>query len=421
VVQPNGAVLAGSAKDELSNRAGTVIGNFIKRFCTVFWAVFGLTAIVLYSGKVIHSDLIWGYATLDLLGPLGSGLVGLMIACLMAALMSTVDCYMLTCSSLLTHNLYAPLVPNRSQAHYVWAGRVFGAAVVLGGGWIALQFDTILQILKFIWEINVMLAPAYWLGIKWRRANRIGAWSSIGIGALLFLVIPVMAPMVIPNMRYNEDLLRTTHPAPRVQIEHATEYDVNKRQDQIAQWEKFNLNDQAEGERPRALEVGERFEQTYTFPKRSIFWTQEIKVDDEGRLFGKGRFSIELWITEKLGVDLETNPYALNETLRILFRTLLPFVIMILVSLMTRPDPTGVLNRFYAKMRTKVTPDPEVDAREVKISLQYPHRYDNLLVFPGSQFEIYKWTRQDLVGFVLSVMGVGLVLLFVWVMVSLGV
>ncbi|MGH8019650.1 MAG: sodium:solute symporter family transporter [Opitutaceae bacterium] len=33
VVQPNGAVLAGSARDELSSRAGTVMGNFIKRFC----------------------------------------------------------------------------------------------------------------------------------------------------------------------------------------------------------------------------------------------------------------------------------------------------------------------------------------------------------------------------------------------------
>lgn len=421
MVQPNGAVLAGSAKDELSNRSGVVIGNFIKRFCTVFWAVFGLTAIVLYSGKVIHPDLVWGYATLDLLGPLNIGLVGLMIACLMAALMSTVDCYMLTCSSLLTHNLYTPLVPNRSQAHYVWAGRVFGTAVVLGGGWIALQFDTILQILKFIWEINVMLAPAYWLGIKWRRANRIGAWSSIGIGGLLFLVIPVMAPVVMPSMRYNRDLLRMTHPVPRVEIARASEYDVQKRADQIAQWDKLNLIGKAEGEQPQSLEAGQQFEQTYTFPKRSIFWTQGIKVDDQGRLYGKGRFSVELWIIEKLGLDLQTNPYALNETLRILFRTLLPFAIMISVSLMTRPDPEEVLNRFYAKMRTKVIPNPEFDAREIELSLQDPHRHDDLLVFPKGQFEIYKWTRQDLVGFVLSVMGVGLVLLFVWVLVSLGV
>jgi SSS family solute:Na+ symporter len=420
VVQPTGAVLAGSAKDEFANRSGVVIGNFIKRFCTVLWALLGLAAIVLYSGKVVHSDLIWGHAALDLLGSFNIGLIGLMIACLLAALLSTVDCHMLTSSALLMHNFYTPLAPNRSQKHYIWAGRILGAAVILSSGWVALQFDTILQILKFIWEINVMLAPAYWLGIKWRRANRIGAWSSIGIGALLFLVIPAFAPTIWPNMRYDKDLLRTTNPAPRTKVEHATEYDVRKQQDQIAQWDKLNLIGQTKGERPAAMAVGQEFEQTYTFPKRSIFWAQGLKADTDGQLSGRGMFSTELWIIEKLGVDLQSKPYALNETLRILFRTLLPFAIMIVISLITRPDPTEVLNRFYAKMRTKVIPVPEIDAREVELSLQDPHRHDNLLVFPKSQFEIYKWTRQDFIGFALSVMGVGIVLAFLWVLVRLG-
>ena len=420
VVQPNGAVLAGSAKDELSNRAGVVMGNFLKRFCTVFWAIFGLGAIVLYSGKVIHSDLVWGYATLDLLGPLGMGLVGLMIACLMAALMSTVDCYMITCASLLTHNFYEPLVPGRSQRHYVWAGRIFGTLVVLGGAWIALQFDTILQILKFIWEINVMLAPAYWLGIKWRRANRIGAWMSIGIGSLLFLLIPVLAPKLNPDMRYNENLLRTTQPAPRVVTETAREFDVQKRAGAIDLWDKQNQFGQTTGTRPEPIMIGQTFEQRYTFAKRSIFWTQDIKADADGRLYGKGQFNIELWILEKCGLNLETNPYALNETLRILFRTLLPFLILIVTSLLTRPDPEDVLNRFYAKMRTKVIPEPDADAEEVARSLQNPSRFNHLLVFPKTQFEIYKWDKQDWIGFILSVAGVGLVLLFVWVVVRIG-
>ncbi len=421
VVQPNGAVMAGSAKDEMSNRSGVVIGNFLKRFCTVFWAVFGLAAIVLYQGKVIHSDLVWGHATLDLLGPLNIGLVGLMISCLMAALMSTVDCYMITCASLLTHNFYEPLCPGRSQRHYVWAGRIFGTVVVLGGAWIALQFDTILQILKFIWEINVMLAPAYWLGIKWRRANKIGAWSSIGIGAALFLIIPVVAPMMSPSMRTDEALIATTQPAPRIVQEVATEYDVQQRQVEIAQWQHLNQSSQAPGPCPDELTVGENFEQTYTFSKRSIFWTQGLKANDDGQVYGSGRFNIELWILGKLGMDLQTNPYALNETLRILFRTLVPFIIMIVVSLVTRPDPDSVLNSFYAKMRTEVVPgDPAADAEEVQRSLDDPHRYDHKLLLPGSSFELYKWNRIDWIGFILSVAGVGGVLAFVWVLVRVG-
>ena len=106
-------------------------------------------------------------------------------------------------------------------------------------------------------------------------------------------------------------------------------------------------------------------------------------------------------------MDMESNPYALNETLRILFRTLVPFGIMIAVSLATRPDPKEVLDKFYAKMRTTVIPDPETDAKEVQLSLQDPHRFDHILVFPKTQFEIYKWQRIDWIGFILSVLGVG--------------
>jgi SSS family solute:Na+ symporter len=420
VVQPNGAVLAGSAKDELSNRSGVVMGNFLKRFCTIGWAAFGLIAIVLYSGKVIHSDLIWGHATRDLLGPFNIGLVGLMIACLLAALLSTVDCYMITCSSLLTHNFYTPLVSGRSPRHYVWAGRITGALIVFGGGWVALQFDTILQILKFIWEMNVMLAPAYWLGIKWRRANRAGAWASIGIGSLLFLILPFAAPMVRPSMRYDEALLRTTQPAPRVVTERARELDVERRREQIARWDALERIGKAEGPRPAPLAVGELFEQRYEFAKRSIFWTQEIKADEQGRLYGKGRFNVELWILERLGVDLESNPYALNETLRILFRTLAPFGIMIVVSLLSRPDPAEVLTPFYAKMRTQVIPDPKADAEAVAHSLKHPEQTEHRLLFPNTSFEFYKWSRLDVFGFALSVLGVGAVLLLTWVVAAVG-
>ena len=115
IIQPNMLVSNGSARDEYAARYGFVVGSYMKRFCTVLWGVFGLAAIVLYSSTVQHSDLVWGYATRDLLGPLGLGLVGLMIACLMAALMSTADCLMLTCSSLLTHNLYRPIRPGRTE------------------------------------------------------------------------------------------------------------------------------------------------------------------------------------------------------------------------------------------------------------------------------------------------------------------
>jgi len=419
-VAPNMLVATGSARDEYTARYGFTVGSFMKRFCTVFWGVFGLAALVLYQQKVPNSDLVWGYATRDLLGPLGLGLVGLMIASLMAALMSTADCLMLTCSSLLTHNLYEPLISGRGQRHYVWAGRVFGALVLIGSVLLATQFRTILQLLKFIWEFNVMLAPAFWLGMKWRRANRAGAWASILIAGLLFFLLPVLVPLATPQLRTNAYLLKTTDPAPLVRSYTARQADVKARQAQIGVWQKLHTEGKTTGPRPEPLAVGQKFTTRYELPRKSIFWTQDIRPDEQGVPTGRGRLTLELILLDRLGFDLSRNSYALNETIRILIRTIAPFLIMAVFSLATRRDHQALVDRFFAKMRTKGLVDRDADAEELAKSLENPGRYRELLLFPESEWELFKWNREDAVGFGLSVLAVGGVLGLMTFLVRLG-
>ena len=85
VVQPHFiATGGGSAKTENSARVGLVVGNFLKRFCTVGWALTGLIMLALLSvdpeiGR--DPDKVWGLAAVKLLGPAEIGLVGLMVAC----------------------------------------------------------------------------------------------------------------------------------------------------------------------------------------------------------------------------------------------------------------------------------------------------------------------------------------------------
>lgn len=415
MIQPNVLVATASARDERAARYGFTYGNFLKRICTVFWGYFGLVAIVLYGGHVANPDLVWGFAARDLLGPLNLGLVGLMIACLMAALMSTVDALMITSSSLLTHNLYVPLVPNRAQKHYVRVGQVFGAAIVLGGAWIALQFDTILQILKFIWEMNVMLAPAFWLGMKWRGANRIGAWTSIVFGSLAFLILPLALPVLMPSLRTMPALLKTTNPAPITRTYVARDADVDARHKQILAWDALAEEGATTTERPEAIEIGQSFDMEYILPKKAIFWTQDIKETDTGVLRGRGGLSLELIALDRLGVNLEQNSYALNETIRILIRTFLPFLIMFAVSMLTPSDPKALLDRFYAKMRTVVRTDREEDARELALSLANVDRHADVVLFPHTKWEFYRPTKEDVWGFIGCIFGViGVVLLMVF-------
>ena len=420
VIQPNMIVANGSAKNEYACRFGFVIGSFMKRLVTVFWGIFAILAIVLYHDQIQDPDLVWGYATLDLLGPLGCGLVGLMIACLMAALMSTADCLMITCSSLLTHNLYQPLVVGKSERHYVLVGRIVGGLVVIGGALLATQFGSLLQILKFMWEVNVMVAASFWLGMKWRRANRIAAWCSIVSTALLFFLLPLLLPHAVSSLRSHPYLLKTTHPKPIMRTYAVREMDIVARQAEIAEWEEIAAKGQAHQPRPILLQLGDTFEKTIYPGKKFIFWTKGAILGPDGRYQGRGLLSLELVLLQKMGFDLAKNPNALNETLRILVRMSIPFCILITVALLTRPDDHRRIDLFFVKMKTKVRTDPQADAQEIALSYAHPDRFDHRKLFPNSSWELDKWDRTDVVGFLISVGAVFSIIYFMKLLVSLG-
>jgi solute:Na+ symporter, SSS family len=419
-VQPNALVAIGSAKDEYTARFGFVTGLFMKRFCTVFWGILALAAIVLYHESVHDPDLVWGYATLDLLGPLKLGLVGLMISCLTAALMSTADCMMVTASSLLTHNLYRPLVSGKSEGHYLKMGRILGAIVVIGGAVIATQFDSILQMLKFIWEFNVILAASFWLGMKWRRATRISAWYSIIVTMVLFFIFPILLPVSIPGIRTDTGMLKMTNPAPMVRNYTVHEMDVEERENAIETWDRLDLSGRAEGTRPEPLLAGQVFERTYVLERKSIFWTKGISRTENGSLTGRGNLNTELVLLDKLGFRLEDNSHALNQTIRIVIRTVLPFLVLIAAALLTKPDDKKMLDRFFVKMKTVVIADRAADNEEMEKSYANPGRFDHLKLFPRSNWEFDKWDKVDSIGFTVSVLvAVGIVGILV-LMISLG-
>ena len=416
-VGANQLVATGSAKDEYTARFGFTTGLYLKRACTVLWGLFAIAALLLYKGVVRDPDLIWGYATLDLLGPLNLGLVGLMIACMMAALMSTADCLMISSSGLLTHNLYRVVAPNRPEKHYVGVGRILGAVVVIGGAVIAMQFESIFNQLKLIWEFMIIFAAVFWMGILWRKSNSKGAWSSIVVTLVAFFMLPMLIPMAFPGLRSDAYLAKLTNPAPLTRTYTAHAVDVEVRDEEIAKWQELETAGQAIGKCPEQIEVGQKFTKTYQLPRKGIFWTEGVKNNEAGQAAGQGRLNLVLLMLDKLGWDLSANPYALNETVRILFRIVLPFLIVVVLGYLARPDDEEALDRFYAKMKTPVLVDRQADERELALSYADPHRFDHLKMFPRTSWEFCKWDKVDTIGFGLALLVafgiVGLLLLVV--------
>ncbi len=418
-VQANQLVSTGSAKDEYTARYGFCAGIYLKRFTTLFWGVTALILIIIYRDQASNPDYIWGVATKDLLGNLGLGLVGLMIACLMAALMSTADCLMLTTSSLMTHNFFRPVFPGLSEGKYIWMGRVFGAVFIIGSVMIAYMYDNLFDMIKLMWEFNITLAASFWLGMKWRRANRAGAWASMGSSLLIFGILPILVPL-FGGVRTNEYLLKTVEPIKVTKTYVARDIDVEKRQEDIALWDKLQQQGLTESERPVELTEGQEFEKEQLTPRRSIFWDQELRTNDDGSVYGKGMLYLEMVLIDKLGFDLTKNPYALNQTIRYCIRILWPFLIFVIVAKLTRPDEKERLDRFYVKMKTPAIADREEDERQLQLSYDNPSRFDHRKMFPNTNLEFEKLTKTDIKGAIAYTLGGILILFLVWLISLIG-
>tara|TARA_Y100000588_G_scaffold391647_1_gene500901 strand:+ start:19552 stop:21219 length:1668 start_codon:yes stop_codon:yes gene_type:complete len=185
--QPHMIAAIGTGKDERSCRIGMTYGNFIKRFCTIGWAVVGLIVMVLLmeTGDVLADrEDAFGYATRELLFP---GAVGLMIACVLAANMSTCSAFTVDSGALFTQNFYRRyLAGNRSDRHYMNVGRLSGVTVTTLGVLFGLYVDIVLEAFLFTETISAFMGISMLGGIAWRRANRYGAFMSLLVSSTLF-------------------------------------------------------------------------------------------------------------------------------------------------------------------------------------------------------------------------------------------
>ena len=432
VVQPHFiATGGGSAKSEDEARIGLVVGNFLKRLCTVGWALTALIALALLAGNadlVANPDQVWGVAAREILGPLNLGLVGLMLACLLAAMMSSADTYMIVTSGLITRNVYAPYVnPNASEATYVKVARMTGLVIIVGASVISLTIADVFAQFKLAVELPILFAAPFWIGMYWRRANRKAVWITIGFSVVFFFVLPAILSNM-KGLKTKPELTQSTYLITKTINRQATAADVAKHEawveatKQAAGDEKLLKKLGAE---PPIAAVGESIDVVLKSGGKSIFWTKGVKPVDQavletveettegnvttlvqkhtGAMEGQGSFKVDFLVYSLLGVDLSKASKATLETLRIPTRLLLPFIVLIIASYFTQRNSKEALDRYYAKMKTEVEPDHEKDEAELKESYANPTRFDSRRLLPGTDWEFMKPKPKDIIGFLISV------------------
>jgi SSS family solute:Na+ symporter len=184
-----------SAKDEGHAKAGTIFAGFLKILPVFLLVIPGLIAYALYrdlftfnaAGQVTNGDIAFPTLIINLLP---KGLVGLMIAALLAALMGGMASVFNSASTLVTLDFYKKLRPQASEKQLVNFGRVAtGVMVVLGLAWVPFIHLISSQLYIYLQSVQAYISPpiavCFILGILWTRMNGAGAISSLLTGFVL--------------------------------------------------------------------------------------------------------------------------------------------------------------------------------------------------------------------------------------------
>ena len=186
-----------SAKDLATARRGALFGGLLKVWPVLIFLVPGMIGWALHQKgliqmpmkmaggeQVIDGDTVFPTLVTALLP---SGIRGLIVACLLAALMSSLASLFNSSASLFTIDIYEKLRPGKPERHLLMVGRIATAVVVVAG----LLWIPVMKVIsggglyQYLQSVQGYLAPpitaVFLLGLFWKRVNAQGAvWALAG-------------------------------------------------------------------------------------------------------------------------------------------------------------------------------------------------------------------------------------------------
>jgi SSS family solute:Na+ symporter len=190
------------APNEREARRGTIFASYLKLLPVFIFIIPGMIALALATsgrveglkvmigpdGKVV-GDVAQAAFPLMVREILPVGVRGMVVAGLLAALMSSLAGAFNACSTLFTMDFYQKFRPKATQHQLVWIGRVATTVMVL----IALFWIPVIQGAKSLYDylqgVQGYLAPpiftVFFLGVFNKRLNIKGCLAALGVGFLL--------------------------------------------------------------------------------------------------------------------------------------------------------------------------------------------------------------------------------------------
>ena len=177
-----------AARNVTEARRGTILAGFLKILPVFIFVLPGVVAAALYAD--VRSGAADSAYPVLVTRLLPAGLKGLVLAGMLAALMSSLASAFNSCSTLITWDVYRKARPQASEAQLVTVGRL--TTVVLVGVslmWIPFMKYISSQLYIYLQSVQAYIAPpiaaCFLLGLFFRRLNGTGALSSLLTGFVL--------------------------------------------------------------------------------------------------------------------------------------------------------------------------------------------------------------------------------------------
>ena len=179
-----------SAKNLSQARKGTLFAGYLKMLPMFLFVVPGMVALVLSQNNQLVLDRP-DHALPALIGTvLPMGVRGLVMAGLLAALMSSLSSVFNSCSTLITYDFYKVRKPNATDKELFKVGQIATVVLVaLGVMWIPLMKYISGGLFTYVQSIQAYISPpiaaVFLLGLLFKRLNTQGALASLGTGFVL--------------------------------------------------------------------------------------------------------------------------------------------------------------------------------------------------------------------------------------------
>lgn len=190
-----------SAESDRAARTGIIAAGFLKLLIPFYSVGAGIAAYYLLAKREmdVAPDAVFTTLLAELVAPIGFGMLGIVAAGLMGAILSSIDSMMNSAATIVTFDVYKRYFrPDASEKQLIWVGRLCILLFVLSGTLISLftidpnsKDNFYLSLTSYQSKLVIGIVVAFLMGMLWQRTTPAGGLAALFGGIFFGFGLPI--------------------------------------------------------------------------------------------------------------------------------------------------------------------------------------------------------------------------------------